>query len=187
MLIADVTGHGLSAAFIGSMTKLAILASAQEEPAKRLAAMNNIMTPCLPPGRFVTMGSVLYDPTSGKVSATRAGHPPCMLVRKGKAAIENIGGEGFAIGFMTDGDYTQQSATLEVGDMLVLVTDGITEAQNRANKMYGFERLAATIRGAAPDAAAAGILKLVLDDLEKFCEGRILKDDVTVMILKRNG
>src|SRR4029079_8459183 len=80
MVIADVTGHGLSAAFIGTMTKLAMTAADRENPAERLFHMNRLMAPQLPDGRFVTMPSVLYTPETGEVQAGRAGHPPALLL-----------------------------------------------------------------------------------------------------------
>jgi sigma-B regulation protein RsbU (phosphoserine phosphatase) len=185
MLIADVTGHGLSAAFIGSMTKLALQATEYEAPKDRLSHMNKLMTPSLPPGRFVTMASVLYDPKSGAVDVTRAGHPPILIARKGKDAIEKVGGEGFAIGFMADSEYTEESATLEVGDALVLITDGVSEAQNRAGKMYGYERIIMSMNQAG--GPAKQLVQAVLTDMDSFRDGRLLKDDVTIVILRRTA
>ena len=61
MLIADVTGHGLSAAFVGAMTKMAMVATGKDKPDELLKGMNELMTPQIPPGRFVTMGACLYS------------------------------------------------------------------------------------------------------------------------------
>ncbi len=102
--IADVTGHGLSAAFIGSMTKLAFSAAGKELPQERLAEMNRLMSPQLPEGRFVTIASYLYDPATGLLTLARAGHPPGLVLTRKSCKLddkifqmsEKHGGPGYA-------------------------------------------------------------------------------------------
>ena len=186
MLVADVTGHGLAAAFIGSMTKLALTAAQESDPGRQLSAMNSLMTPQLPSGRFVTMISAKFDPASGSVDVACAGHPPCLVVSKKNNTVTKIGGNGFALGFVDDAEYQVARAEVAPGDFFVLLTDGIVEAQNRANAMYGMEHLSEVLLANA-ERPAREIVAAVLKDLEEFCDGRLLKDDVTLLAIKRRS
>ena len=183
--IADVTGHGLGAAFVGSMAKLAMAAVAKSAPHELLTGLNRLMAPQIPSGRFVTMCSVLYDPETGKVQFARAGHPPAILVRAASRSSIQLKGDGFAVGFFDDTEYELVEETLEVGDVLFLYTDGISEAQNRSMKTYGLDRLAGAIAAAPEGANCAEVLGVVLDDVDAFREERIINDDVTAICLKR--
>jgi sigma-B regulation protein RsbU (phosphoserine phosphatase) len=185
--IADVTGHGLSAAFIGSMTKLAMSAAGKQRPDELLAGMNRLMAPQIPAGRFVTMGSCLYDPATGALEWARAGHPPGMLYHRATGEVEQLMGDGFAVGFFEDSEYSLVNAVLEPGDALLLFTDGISEAQNRSMETYGLERLASALKEAPVNGNPASILEHILDEFDAFRQERILKDDVTVMLLKRTA
>jgi serine phosphatase RsbU (regulator of sigma subunit) len=184
--IADFTGHGLAAAFIGSMTKLALNASPFEDPGELLTSMNRLMSSGMPPGRFVTMASALYDPASGKLDVARAGHPSPLILRAAEKRIDKIGGDSFAVGFFEDSTFTSSSTELGIGDIVLLLTDGITEAQNRAGEMYGSSRLNEKLLSLAGGPPAVDCLRDLLLDFEKFCDGRMLKDDVTVILLRRS-
>jgi len=129
--IADVSGHGLSSAFLGSMTKLAHNAAGQESPDRLLKEMNRLMTPILPSGKFITSAAATFDPQTGDLQFARAGHPPGLVHRRAAGTIEELRGEGFAIGFFEDSEYSLERTTLAPGDTLFLYTDGLTEALNR--------------------------------------------------------
>lgn len=186
-VIADVTGHGLAAAFIGSMTKLAYSAALKEDPGELLTAINQLMTPQLPAGRFVTMAATLFNPVTGEIKVARAGHPAALLVSTSAgASVQPVGSEGFAIGFVEDAQYQSVSHQLAPNDSLIMITDGISEAQDRANKMFGAARLMeAAIASSAMTARemAGGILR----ELHQFCDGRLIKDDVSLIVIKRRA
>lgn len=184
LLIADVTGHGLAAAFIGSMAKLAHNAAKEEDPGKLLTAMNRLMTPQLPAGRFVTMASVLFDPDTGDAIFARAGHPACIVISGSGGQSLTVVPDGFALGFMDDASYMTRSVKLAPGDTLIMLTDGITEARNRANQLFGNERIIKVAEGARSH-TALDIAKSILKELNQFCDGRTIKDDVTLLVLKR--
>ena len=183
--IADVSGHGLSAAFIGSMAKLAMTAAAKESPDELLEEMNRLLAPQIPQGRFVTMGSCLYDPMTGHVVWSRAGHPPALLLRRATHEVAKLVGEGFAVGFFEDSTYTLCQDTLEVGDALIMFTDGMTEAQDLSGDAFGLERLATALRSTSADQSSADMLRTVLDSFDTFRGERLIRDDVTVVLLKR--
>ncbi len=185
--IADVSGHGLSAAFIGSMAKLAMTAAAKERPDALLEAMNRLLAPQIPQGRFVTMGSCLYDPATGKVKWARAGHPPAMILRRSSRQVARLLGEGFAVGFFEDSTYSLLEDKLEVGDALIMFTDGITEAQDLSGEAFGLERLADALVATSEDLSCADMLRAILDTFDSFRGERLIRDDVTVVLLKRSA
>jgi sigma-B regulation protein RsbU (phosphoserine phosphatase) len=106
-------------------------------------------------------------------------------VRAAEKRIDKIGGDSFAVGFFEDSTFTSSSTEIGVGDIVLLLTDGITEAQNRAGEMYGASRLNEKLLSLAGGPPAVDGLRELLLDFEKFCDGRMLKDDVTVILLRR--
>ena len=185
--IADVSGHGLSAAFIGSMAKLAMTAAAKERPDELLEGMNRLLAPQIPQGRFVTMGSLLYDPATGQLVWSRAGHPPALRLRRATNEVARLLGEGFAVGFFEDSTYSLCEDRLEVGDTLIMFTDGITEAQDLSGEAFGIDRLATALRGTSAEQSSADMLRTVLDAFDTFRGERLIRDDVTVVLLKRSA
>jgi serine phosphatase RsbU (regulator of sigma subunit) len=183
--IADVSGHGLPAAFIGSMAKLAMVAAERERPDELLAVMNKYLAPQLPSGRFMTMGICLYDPATGRVQWSRAGHGPALILNRSINHVTQLLGAGFPLGFVADASYELIEHTLEPGDSLLLYTDGVTEAQNRDMEQFGVERLSEALSAAPQDVASGEMLRSIVDTFTTFLEGRLLKDDVTLMLLRR--
>lgn len=183
--IADVTGHGLSAAFIASITKLALMAANKELPNELLEEMNRLMAPCIPAGKFVTMFSYLYDPDTGTINYARAGHPPALLVKRNEGVVKHLAGDGFAVGFFDDSEYAANSEQMDIGDILMVYTDAIPESQNMAGQTYDYQRMGDILLNSSPSSSSAEILRSVLDDFDQFRDGRILKDDVTAIVLKR--
>jgi sigma-B regulation protein RsbU (phosphoserine phosphatase) len=185
--IADVSGHGLSAAFIGSMAKLAMTAADREQPHELLVEMNRLLAPQIPSGRFVTMGSCLYDPKTGDLRWARAGHPPALIFRRASGTVNSLRGEGFAVGFFEDSRYTVVEDRLEIGDALLLFTDGITEAQDRSGDAFGQQRLADALAAAGSHTPCADMLGSILDSFDNFRCERLIRDDVTLLLLKRSA
>jgi sigma-B regulation protein RsbU (phosphoserine phosphatase) len=183
--IADVTGHGLSAAFIASMVKLAMVATDKHGPDQLLKGMNRLLSKQMPSGKFVTMASCTYDPSSGRLQWARAGHPPGLLRRAATNQVEQLLGDGFAIGFLDDVEYARLETELEPGDCLLMFTDGLSEAQNRSGESFGLERLADALKRTSSHALTSEILTQVLDAFDLFRQERLVKDDVTLMVLKR--
>ncbi len=187
--IADVSGHGLSAAFIGSMTKLAMTASEHVRPDQLLRDINRHLAPQIPEGRFVTMGGCLYDPATGRLQWARAGHPPALVLARAnndnKAAVRQLKGEGFAVGFVENSNYTLVEDMLAPGDVLLMFTDGMSEAQNRSMQPFGIERLSTALANTLKQDSPAEMLRTILDEFNAFRQDRLLKDDVTLVLLKR--
>jgi len=183
--IADVSGHGLSAAFVASMTKLALIASDRTKPNDLLTEMNKLLQAQIPAGKFVTMGACLYDPKSGSVQWSRAGHPPALVLSRQSGQVRQLKGEGFPIGFDEAKRFSLEEDQLQPGDALLLYTDGISEAQNRSMSAYGLTRLSNALAATPADASASEMLRFILDDFNSFRQERLLRDDVTLLLVKR--
>ncbi len=183
--IADITGHGISAALIGSMTRLAMVAADTDAPHELLERMNSLMTPQMPEGRFVTMAGCLYNPDTGLLECARAGHPPPLVLHRDTGMVEELKPLGYALGFFDTGTYASSQSNLNQGDVLVLLTDGVSEGMNRADEQFGLHRVAEVLMSTSLELSAENILREILKAFHRFTDGRQLKDDVTVLVLKR--
>jgi len=145
LLIADVSGHGVPAALIASMVKMAATAqrSSASDPALLLTGMNAALCGNTQQ-QFVTAAYVHLDSASGHLSYSAAGHPPMLLMRKGEVtAVEE---NGLILAAFSFSAYTNASCKLEPGDRLLLYTDGILEAANSAQEEFGRDRLKALLQ-----------------------------------------
>ncbi len=125
-----------------------------------------------------------YAHSGGEVEICNAGHCPPVLVRHGDVAT--IDSDALPLGLFANSEYAARRVCLEPGDTLVLYTDGLTEARNRADDEYAPERLQALLRGShgrPPHDTAAGCLS----DLEAFLAGNSKADDLTLMVIQRNA
>lgn len=183
--IGDVTGHGLSAAFIGSMTKMAMVAAETFEPHHLLQKMNALLEPQLPDGKFVTMFSYVYNYQTGMVQYARAGHPPALLLRRREGKVIELKGEGFPLGFLEGADYSLGEESLENDDILIVYTDAFPESTNMAGDYYGTERLERFLLELPSKTSAGEVVRLLIQHFDDFRGGRLLKDDATVIALRR--
>jgi serine phosphatase RsbU (regulator of sigma subunit) len=183
--IADVSGHGLPAAFLASMAKLAMVAAERTRPDEILERINYLLAPQLPAGRFMTIGHALYRPDTGQLQWARAGHGPALLRRASTREVIQLMGDGFPVGFVPDATYEMIEEKLEPGDCIVLFTDGLTEAQNRSMEQFGLDKLCAAISELPENLRAGEMVGRIVDSFSDFLEDRLLKDDVTLVLLKR--
>jgi phosphoserine phosphatase RsbU/P len=184
ILVADVSGHGVPAALIASMVKVALAAQADRaaDPARVLAGMNQVLC-----GRigvaFVTATYVFVDPSRGRVAYAAAGHPPILRVPAG-GGLERLDERGLVLGFDAAAAYTNAAARLDPGDRLLLYTDGLTEAADSADVFFGDARLTESLRDAASLPVGAFIDRLV-DDMEAWRGRRLPQgDDVTLVAIE---
>lgn len=143
IFLADVSGHGVPAALVASMLKVAVAAQAghTENPALVLTGVNQILHGKLPGNKFVTAVYVFLDLEASRLTYGRAGHPPPLLWRRSEGRIEELMQGGLMMGRLARSAYTETSLPLAPGDRLLLFTDGIPEASNRADEQFGDERL----------------------------------------------
>jgi phosphoserine phosphatase RsbU/P len=178
LLIADVSGHGVPAALIASMVKLAATAQRANaaDPAKLLDGMNAVLCGNTQ-SQFVTAAYVYLDAASSTLRYSAAAHPPMLLLRAGE--IIPIEENGLMLAAFSFATYVTATHPLEPGDRLVLYTDGLLEAANTEGEEFGPERLANLLKKTArrsPDHAADEIVS----SLKRW--SRAQNDDLTLLI-----
>lgn len=148
VLVADVAGHGVPAALIASMVKVAVSSHARlaSDPAALLRELNATLRRDVR-RNFVTATFLWLDMDARTVTVSNAGHPPPVLVR-GNDVVE-LGPHGVLLGRFAIASYSSSTVSLEPGDRIVAWTDGIPEAQNARGEQFGEERLLALLRSRA--------------------------------------
>jgi hypothetical protein len=146
ILIADVSGHGVGAALVGSMLKIAFASQAEHlsDPARVLMEINRILQGNIE-NSFVTACSLFVDIRNGKIWYSNAGHPPPVLWRKSTKEIHRLSIGGTILGPFPNAVYENAGLNLAKDDRLVLYSDGIIETRNRTGEIFGENRLDAFI------------------------------------------
>jgi len=183
--IGDVTGHGLPAALIGAMTKMSLSYASKTSPDIMLSEMSAGIYDHMPEGRFVTVAAAFYNHKTNRLQVARGGHPPSFLWRKSSGEVELLSPKGFALGFMKEAHYELFETTLEPGDKFMMITDGLPETSNLAGSMIGITGVQQMFRNLASDYGIESCLEKILLEQEEFAEGRLLKDDDTLLGLER--
>ena len=180
VVIADVVGKGLPAAFLMSNLQATVRHSAGDtrSPSSVCQDVNRLMARNVQLGKFVTFFYALFDIETRRFFCSNAGHNPPVLLRKDGTVVRFEEG-GLPIGLFPDSTYTQQELVLESGDRLVLFTDGVTEARNAEDEEFGEDRLIALVR---EHVDAKTLRRVVVEAVETF-SGGAMQDDVTVLAL----
>ena len=178
LLIADVSGHGIPAALIASMVKMAATAqrSSMDHPAQLLTGMNSALCGNTQ-GQFVTAAYVHLDAETRELRYAAAGHPSMLLLRNGE--VVEVAENGLLLAAVDSAVYTERSMTLEPGDRLMLYTDGLLESKDAKGNLFGEEALqralAKTGKLAAPAAA-----KQIMDEVQAWAARQ--DDDLTLLL-----
>lgn len=186
VMIADVSGKGIPAALFMALSRIVVRVNASwypDRPAEAIRDANTIISTDSKAGMFVTLFYGILDTEQKSLTYVNAGHNPPILCHAADGSFEELPLTGIAVGAMADQEYRSVTKMLVPGDILVLYTDGITEAENPLLEMYGEERLR-SITGRARGADAAGILTTILDDVKQFCGDQPQSDDITLMIIR---
>jgi sigma-B regulation protein RsbU (phosphoserine phosphatase) len=178
LLIADVSGHGVPAALIASMVKLAAASqrSIAADPAQFLHGMNAALYRNTQ-NQFVTAAYVYLDSQSRELRFSAAGHPPMLLLRNG--GVVEVQENGLMLAAFDFAAYSAATHRLEHGDRLLLYTDGLLEARNRAGEFFDREGLADVLKktaGSSPAEAA----DLILSAVQKWSAAQ--EDDLTLVV-----
>lgn len=185
IVVADVSGKGVAAAFFMAVARTSInslIRAHADEPGRCLAMANQEICGQNPLDLFVTVFLAVYDPGTGELRFANAGHNP-PFVRRAVGAIEEIpSARDLALGVIDPVDYPTASMMLAPGDQLVLYTDGVTEAFNGSDQMYGETKLVDLLRHADGQSAGA-LVRVIFDDVVAFAAGHAQSDDITVAVL----
>lgn len=185
ILVADVVGHGVAAALM--MAKLSAearfcLASAAQ-PAAAVARLNNRLS-ALPLDRFVTLVLAVLDPGSNVVTMVSAGHMSPIHRRADGSLSEPLDDlSGVPLGIMPDSEYEHRTIPLARGDSLMMYTDGIHEAKDKSDTMFGVERLRDHLRGPDPMPEAVG--RAIIADVRRHIGALPQEDDMCLVCLRR--
>ena len=183
LVIADVSGKGVPAALFMGLSKTLTWANLVREESliSAIEGANNMIRVNATPGMFVTLWCGIFDIQSRELIYVNAGHPPPLLFRQ-DGSIVYLNRTGMALGVF-DRPYKQDTIALREGDLLVLYTDGITEAINLADEQYGLDRLIRLIQAHQNDQVSE-IIRVVQDELAQFCNGTDPFDDITMVAIK---
>jgi len=182
ILIADASGHGIPAAMVAIMARLAFreIAERTNKPSEVLAAMNRRLAD-LTEERFVTAFYGVLNRQTLRLTYANAGHPfPLRHVARTRTA-EALSARGLLLGIDPDEVYREREVDLMPGDRLCLFTDGVTDCRNAIGESFGLERIAAAI---APDGRLDRTILggRLIDRLNEFCGDAKQSDDMTLVM-----
>ncbi len=185
IMVADVSGKGIAASLLtASLEALAAGPIHDAVPPEKICdRVSHLLFERTPPEKFATCFLASFDPRSGVFRYCNAGHNPGIVMR-GDGSVEWLGSNGVPLGILPEASYGCSEMELNVGDTVVLYTDGLTEAENPEEEEYGEKRLAdlcAEHRGESLDELAATISA----DQDAFVRGVPYVDDRTVVMLSR--
>src|SRR5712692_10056535 len=183
--LGDVSGKGTAAALLMSSLHAAVHAQADTHNSlvKTIGAVNKYLVESIPPNRFVTLFYAALDPKNGALEFLNAGHNPPLIVHAG-GTMEQLASGGLPLGIMSDADFREGRTQLYPGDVLVIYSDGVSEATNPSGEEFGPTRLYEVVARNL-DASAGGIRDRIESALTKFCQGTPAADDITLVICKR--
>lgn len=182
--ITDVSGKGVGAGMIASGVHAAVrLMAGNGVPLAELAERVNVyLSGATADNRFATFAMIRLDP-EGHVTGVNAGHCP-VLIRRSDGSIDEIESSGFPLGMMPVASYTEETTRLNPGDLLLLYTDGLTEAEDPDEEEFGVENVAEVV-SKLEDPTAANACKTLLQAVEDFTCGQPLHDDATLLVVER--
>jgi sigma-B regulation protein RsbU (phosphoserine phosphatase) len=190
LAIGDVAGKGSPAALLMALllAMLRTLVDEGLETSRLIERLNAQVAKHSPASRFITFFFGLYDPASGALDYVNAGHLP-PVIRRADGRFERITGatgSGLALGMFEEAKYATNQTRIEPGDLLLLYTDGITEAENPAGRAFeepGLESVLA--QSWSSDVLEIG--RTILSAVEHYAAEARLQDDLTALVLKRSA
>ncbi|MGL5052533.1 MAG: SpoIIE family protein phosphatase [Cetobacterium sp.] len=185
--IADVSGKGVPAAFLMALVRsvLKTLELQGEEPCFNVKKLNKLIYPDITEDMFITMMHSKYNYDTKILTYSNAGHNPLVVYNSLTQSIESHSVKGVAIGFLDDYNYKQGEIKLNIGDVVIYYTDGITEAENINKDLFGIERLK-NILMETSSLSSKEIKKRLLAEVNSFQNGCEQNDDITFVVIKRD-
>lgn len=189
IVIADVCGKGIPAALYMALSRALIRACSAHEPVNMVKAVlctNSLIQDCANADLFVTLIFAIYDPANGILRYVRAGHNYPICYRKNENYFELMKGQGLALGIFPNITLEEKEIKLDDGDIVVFYTDGITEAPNSEEEMFGVERITELITK-YQDQPAGEIAERIKSSVVEFEGSGRQFDDLTLIILKKTS
>jgi serine phosphatase RsbU (regulator of sigma subunit) len=186
VLVADVTGHGVPAALIASMLKVAFAGQAAHahDPAGVLTGLNHSLCGKFEE-HFVTAAYLFVDLEKRVLRYSAAGHPPLILASRAADRVREIEENGLTLGLFPEALYSSVEIPIGPGDRCLLYTDGVFEARNAAQEEFGRSRFQEFLK-TQRDIPAARFANTLLDSVASFSgynSARAQEDDITLLVL----
>ncbi len=186
IVLGDVSGKGLGAALLMAKLQSTLRSIAPETPdlANLGHRTNAILERDGLPGRFATLVFMVLSPGEGRVRFLNAGHMPPVVVREG--GVETLPSVALPVGAFADAVYREQALDLHPGDLLIVYSDGLTDARNAAGDFFSEERLKALfpqLRGLSAEQAGRRLLL----EVDRFSGGEKPFDDLSLVVLRFTG
>jgi len=189
LLIADVSDKGVGAAMFMALSRTLIRTFAIENsthPENALAAANHRLLLDTHTGMFITAFYGILDQLSGEFTYCNAGHIPPFLIRgENKSEIIKLNRTGMALGIQEEIGWSSKTLQINNGDTILFYTDGITDAQNLRDELFGDQRLEDCLQSSA-GLAAQGVQENILAAVRKFVGSAPQTDDITLLVLVRD-
>jgi phosphoserine phosphatase RsbU/P len=186
MLVGDVAGKGMPAALLMAslQARVQVLVEEEIDLASMVTRLNRIISSNCPGNRFITFFICEINRTTGEMSYVNAGHNPPLLVRK-NGTVEHLAGGGMILGIIGRAAYELQTCRMEEGDLLVMFTDGVTEAERPGTEDdFGDDRLAAALQPIA-ERTPAEMIEQVKAAVTAFAGSVTSADDFTLVITRK--
>jgi sigma-B regulation protein RsbU (phosphoserine phosphatase) len=186
LVIADITGHSLGAALLMTETRSVLHAKvgAGRSPGKLLAAVNDLLHDDLSRAELqISMFYARLETETGTLLYANAGHNRPLLYRPQDGSLEELDSDGLLLGIKTGIAFEEQSRDVVTGDILLLYTDGVTEAENAQEEVFGIARLGQII-ATQSQRHPQEIINAILAGLANFSGSKPRSDDVTMVAIK---
>ncbi|MFY0651305.1 MAG: SpoIIE family protein phosphatase [Cyclobacteriaceae bacterium] len=191
IIIGDVSGKGTSAAFHMAQMKgvFQSLVQLDSDPKEFMVRANTALSRCLEKTSFITVSYFIIDRSKGKVSFARAGHCPTLYYNAVNNETKYFKNKGLGLGILRNSNFHKYVQVNEFdfnsGDIIILYTDGITEACNDRKEQFGYDKLQSSLIKYS-NLAPESIQEKIINDLYEFCGKESLEDDYTLLIVKFN-
>jgi serine phosphatase RsbU (regulator of sigma subunit) len=184
--LADVSGHGIGPALMAAVCRAYARATVHEADLGRyMDRLNHLLMDDMPDGRFITFVGVLIDPKSHQVQMMSAGHGPLFRCVHANGELIESAADGVPLGLISQNEYGAATKfSLEPGDSVLLITDGLFEWPNAAGESYGLERLRNAI-SASPLVDTDQMIQRLYEQSQEFARNVPQEDDVTIVIIRR--
>lgn len=185
VLFGDASGHGMTAGLIMAVAHAAFRTQLDVDasPAAMFATLNRILCRTGSPRAFFGCVSVVLQP-DGSYTACVAGHPPILRLAASGEVLDRIGQGAYPLGIRPTLSWPVETGRLEVGDRLLIFSDGLPEAHDAAGREFGYDRIEAVVRRAGAISATT-LVSVLSADLKAFCGDADFEDDVSIAVLRR--
>ncbi len=189
--IGDVTGHGVAAGLIMTMVNsfISVFADFYSTPYEVLVSVNKYIKKHVKKAMFMTLVMLCWDQEKQKLTYVGAGHEHILVYRAATGQCEAILSGGIALGMVPDNSKVIKETELSLGegDMVVLYTDGVTEAKNVAGELFGLQRLQSLVVEYCAQYSPDGVHYHIAKNVSEYMEGHGQDDDITLIVMKRDS